>query len=306
MSNHDRSPANPQRSPSARPAFRRSSAFLTLVAILCALALGAAGAQNDEQSPLRRLVERLMGPYAYADFEIDLLPEALPADLPIDLPLLPDATLIGSMERRDTAGTLLGAQVILDSQLNAEEILGFYLSAFEQIGWLGDIGGKPSGFLEPFTSIGAGFCSPGVGFIWVNTFAPGDAPTDVRLDLNFAPEYVYCPYSGDGPPEPEAAPLPPLTAPAGSRVTGHGLTLLPDQSSSSALITSIPPGSQLHDHYGAELERNGWQLLEIVTSDEAGTIISRWANSEAEEWEAVLSLIPTKVGVYGSVVVTGR
>ena len=280
--------------------------FLLVLVFSCLTWAQTTSPQPD--ASVEELAQRLLSPWGDpAGMRVELLPAVLPQDLPFELPLPEGTRVVGSVARRSAAGELLSVQVVADHDQATEETLAALDATFEEQGWIGRPEGKPTGFVPPQANLAAMYCQPeGNAFIYVNAFFVPEAPTDIRIDINLEGMYHPCGESGSHHQEPPQAPLPTLTAPEGSELIVHGGQFLPDQASSSALITSTLGLQELANYYEQQLVKADWQILDEHRTDFMSYSTWTRTDDQAQVWSAVLSVSELAAAdqVFASLVIT--
>ena len=239
----------------------------------------------------RRLLSSSYGPGSVD--EIQILPDRLPGDLPIDLPLPDRTTIIGSLVRGDQ-----GAQIVLDVAQPAEAILAFYRSRLEPAGWHEvAFPMRPGGFGG---ATAATFCQSARGpSLSVTALEMGDAPTDVRLNLQTDPRHSPCAMLR----QPLGLPsfsVPSLPPPAGAKMRGGGGWGGGGGSwQSTATLQTDLDAAALVVHYNRQLKKAGWQLLDHGQAGSAAWSTWRFRDAQGDAWAGTLLIL-------GSVATSGE
>jgi hypothetical protein len=136
-------------------------------------------------------------------------------------------------------------------------------------------------------------CSPDGKFVLYNsTITIGDAEPVLRLSISTAPTIAgpcsttaYNPY-------PQVQVLPQLTPPAGAIVQQSGGGGGGNSISAEAEIQSALSGSELAEHYMAQLEQTGWQRVDESATDLVAWSAWHFLDENANRWNAVFYVVP--------------
>ena len=251
-------------------------------------AIGAAFAQSGSPSAsaatIDRLAERLLGSWGDpAVSRAELLPGALPDELPFDVPRPAGAVLLGSMAQYERE-QLMHVQIVFDSSEGSDAALASFGAAFEEMGWMFGESFQSGGFLPTQTSASGQACDPETGtyvYIYASSWPGEDSDVRLNASLGAAPYNPPCDAASlTHRPMEGQTPLPPLHAPEGTQVHPHSTMQMPDQGSSTAMLTSEWSAAEIAEHYAAELASAGWRLVESDAL--ADHTYSTWTHTDGE------------------------
>ena len=269
-----------------------------MLAVLAAaiLSLGtSAVAQTDGSTAVERLAERLLGYWGDpAVSRAEIFPERLPANAPVDIVLPDGAVLVGSVAHfeRNELATL---QIVVDAAQPPDEAMDALLGAFAERGWVATTMPPAVGFLPVQTSASGQACDPETGiFAFVHATSRRDAPTDIRIDVNVAAARYNPPCNAASMvPNPYAdqAPLPALPAPLGSELMTHGTIHMPDQASSTAVVSLAGGAADVAAHYAGRLASAGWDVHATEASATHVVTTSTHVDALGSSWRGVLTVV---------------
>lgn len=249
---------------------------------------GAVEVIGGDEASLRQLLARALH-YAYAEGgDTFIYVGSLPPELPVDLPLPEGSRVIGTVDRGRTVGT----EIFLDADLSREEAIDFYQEQLGVLGWVSPEEAYPAtGFVpESFPSLT--LCQgEGEASLWLTASESSEGTTDLRLNLQAAPEYSPC-KGGYGPGYEERTQelLPALTSPAGATVRSGGSSSGADEADISASIRTGLSAGDLEDHYHGQILEDGW--IETKRASGEGASWSFWEREvDGEKWVGTLLVL---------------
>ena len=273
---------------------RMRTMFLVVVGVGTLLA-GHAVAQTNGPSAVERLAERLLGYWGDPTVaRAEIVPEGLPAALPVVFPLPADATLVGSVAHFER-NELATVQVVVDAPQPPDEALGALLAGLAERGWVAAAMPPVVGFLPVQTSASGQACDPVTGiFAYLHASSRPQAATDIRIDINLASARYNptCDAASLLPhPYGDQAPLPALSAPLDSELVPHGTVQMPDQASTTAVVSVGASVTDVAAHYAGRLALAGWTMQE--TGAQTGHVVTTWTyvDVQGSPWRGALTVV---------------
>ncbi|MGH2606810.1 MAG: hypothetical protein ACRDG5_09495 [Anaerolineales bacterium] len=249
---------------------------------------GAVEVIGGDEASLRELLARALH-YAYPEGgDTFIYVGGLPPDLPVEMPFPEGTRVIGTVDR----GRKMGTELFLDADMSPEEAIAFYQEELGALGWVSPEDAYPqTGFVsESFPSLS--LCEGGgEAFLWVSASESSQGTTDIRLNLQAAPEYSPC-KAGYGPGYEDRIQglLPALTSPAGATVRSGGSSSGADEADISASIRTGLSAADLADHYHGQILENGW--IEVKRASGEGAAWSFWEREvDGEKWVGTLLVL---------------
>lgn len=209
----------------------------------------------------------------------------LPMDMPFSLPLMENATVLGSISRKDPLPYEVG--IFLDVPHSAKDILAFYIERLAEQGFTEWRTRSTESFQSNVFVI---LCQEDKGIqLSLLAYEAPDSLTDVRITYDTNPAYVAC---NDNIPEFATYSqriLPTIDLP-------HNVVMLGSGGGGGAegwayseqrIVTELTP-TELHSLLGPGIQQDGWQLLDESYSPPVAW--SKWAltDENGQAWSGVL------------------
>ena len=245
---------------------------------------------GDEQA-LRRFLERWLAPSypgAAEKQEARLLLGQLPApdELPFDVPLPENATVVASLLQ----GYPMGTQIILDAEQPVDTVLDFYVQELAAQGFVTPTGSRTYGDVFSSHDFGQTLCNYDQELIvQVTAYDVADGPTDVRLSINPTRDYnTPCNPEPEMPGGPMNM-LPSLQQPPGvQRTQGGAGTSGNDGAYASAELETDLSVAELAQHYMAQLQAAGWQLVDESQTEAVAWSVWTFDDEDGDAWGGTL------------------
>ena len=259
----------------------KTSKRVRTVLLATVLLLSALPARGQEPLPDMVPVEMLVAS-SFGGGTPEILLGRVPADLEDALPIPPDARVVG------TIGHSHYQVVVLTSDVPPAEVQETWTARFLAAGWTRREAPRQSGF-GTSGSMGTQLCGNGSVSVHLSAQAnPRGAGSLVEVRRNAGSRFSICDEEARRRPF-DDSPIPSLSPPAGARSLGSGGGGSGNSwSSRTALDTDLGPAALL-DHYGEQLERNGWTGLERSIADRIGVATYRFSDDEGVTWHGVLT-----------------
>lgn len=242
---------------------------------------GAVEVIGGDEGSMRELLARALH-YAYGEGGDTLIyVGALPPQLPVEVSLPEGMRVIGAVDR----GRTMGTEVFMDAAMEPDEAMAFYREELIDMGWTTPQESfAPTGFVSQevpsITLCQAG----GEAVMWITALQTPEGTTDLRINLQPAPDYSPC-VEGYGP-EFEGRVqelLPALVSPPGAIVRSGGSSSGTGEGDVSATIRSTLSAEDLAEHYNRQIGEDGW--VEVGRGRGAGAAWSFWEReADGEEW----------------------
>ena len=268
------------------------SARLIVAIALTALIGLAMGVEEENQSITIRepSAEELAIRYLEAPYlgetelqKVQLIPGKLPEQMPVQLPLPRGSEIFGSVLLGETE---IG--VVVDSDLDAEEVMAFYRQALASQNWTEmDVSGMERGFME--WSTGSFFCQGSNNTSIAIAAYPQENGSEIRLDISTDPECSPCSFSGS---DDWLKPIPKLVAPRNASLSNQNfMTGCGNQVTISADVITELNSSALAAHFADQLIAANWTA---TSQEESGPAAwSTWEFEDEEDliWDGFLTVL---------------
>lgn len=223
----------------------------------------------------------------------------IPANLPVEVPIPEQSYVVGTLARSEEQ-----VEIVLTSNLKAEEVLSFYRERLKPLGWneqddaeLHRMGGFLHGHLDSTNHVT--FCQSSYGAaLTLNIMQLEGTTTDVRLDLNLDNENNPCAPQQTRMRRHMRHPglyevIPSLSPPTGTQQQGGSGSSGMDEASTSATLKTDVTIDVVLKHYANQLSQAGWTQIAEGASGPLAWNTWKFTYEDQESWHGQFFILKT-------------
>ncbi|HEU5229103.1 MAG TPA: hypothetical protein VFU49_14905 [Ktedonobacteraceae bacterium] len=259
--------------------------------------------ENATPNEIERLEKLAIGLLTYSGdphiAEPRLFLGKIPENLPIEIPMPERSRVLGALARSEKY-----IEIVLESDLKPEEIVGFYRTQLSSQGWNEPEELQPhqnGGFLHtglgPHMNITFCQASGGAG-LTLSVVQLSDATANIHLNLGLGHEMNPCAQQARNRRHMQRhhrifEMIPPLTPPQGAQQQNGGGNSGPDQVHTTATLKTNLALDVLAKHYADQLVRGGWTQTDTGASGPLVWYTWRFTNEDQEPWSGLFFVLKT-------------